>query len=132
MAVIQNKTFLHQASITIGSDEYTSAFRDPAIVPTTAEVSVIDAGGNSIPFTGTTTYVFTATMYQDWTSTGLAKAWMAAEGTQATIKYKIAGVQGMFTIVVVIKPVQIGGATNAVAESAISLPVVGKPVWSAS
>lgn len=132
MAVIQNKTFLHQATLDIGADTYTSAFRDPAIVPTTVETSIVDASGASVPFTGTTSYVFTASMYQDWTTTGLAKAWMAAEGTQATIKYKLPGTQGVFTIIVIIKPVQIGGATNAVAESAISLPVVGKPVWAAS
>lgn len=132
MAVIVNKTFLHQATLDIGADTFTSAFRDPAIVPTTVETSIVDASGASIPFTGTTTYVFTASMYQDWTSTGLAKTWLAAEGTQATIKYKLPGVQGVFTIIVIIKPVQVGGPTNAVAESPISLPVVGKPVWAAS
>jgi hypothetical protein len=132
MAVITNKTFLHQATLDIGADTYTSAFRDPAIVPTTVETMVVDASGASVPFTGTTTYVFTATQYQDWTTSGLSKAWMAAEGTQATIKFKLPGTQGIFTITVVIKPVQIGGPTNAVAESPISLPVVGKPVWSAS
>ncbi len=132
MAVVINKTFLSQATLDIGADTYTSAFRDPAIVPTTVETSVVDASGASVSFTGTTTYVFTASMYQDWTSTGLAKAWMAAEGTQATIKYKLPGTQGVFTIIVIIKPVQIGGTTNAVAESPISLPVVGKPVWSAT
>ncbi|MDQ1169589.1 hypothetical protein QE392_001393 [Microbacterium proteolyticum] len=132
MAVVVNKTFLQQCSLDIGADTYTSAFRDPAIVPTTVEVSVVDAAGNSVPFTGTTTYVFTASMYQDWTATGLAKAWAANEGAQATIKYKLPGVQGVFTITVVLKPVQIGGPTNAVAESPISLPVVGKPVWAAA
>ncbi len=35
MAVVLNKTFLHQATLDIGADTYTSAFRDPAIVPTT-------------------------------------------------------------------------------------------------
>lgn len=132
MAVVINKTFLAAVTLDIGADTYTSAFRDPAIVPTTPEVAVVDASGATLPLVGPTTYVFTASMYQDWTATGLAKAWMAAEGTQQTIKYKLPGVQGVFTIVVIIKPVQIGGPTNAAAESPVSLPVVGKPTWAAS
>lgn len=132
MATVVNKTFLSAVSIDIGADTYTSAFRDPAIVPTTTEVMVLDASGATVPLVGPSTYMFTANMYQDWTSTGLAKKWTDAEGTQATIKYKLPGVQGVFTIIVVVKPVQIGGSTNAVAEAAISLPIVGKPTWAAA
>jgi len=132
MAIIANKTFLNQVTIDIGSDTYTSAFRDPALVPTTPEVSVVDASGTSYPFVGKSTYVFTGTLYQDWTTTGLAKSWFTGEGTQATIKFKLPGVQGVFTATVVLKAVQIGGTTNGVAEASVSLPVVGTPTYSAS
>lgn len=132
MAVITNKTFLNSVTLDIGTDTYTSAFRDAAIVPTTVEVPVVDASGATAYVVGPTTYRFTAQMFQDWTSTGLAKKWTDTQGSQVTIKYKLPGVQGVFTIAVLVKPVQIGGATNSLAEGAIDLPVVSGPTWAAS
>lgn len=132
MAVIVNKTFIQSAKLDIGADTYTNAFKDPAIVPTTVEVAVVDASGATSYIMGPTTYRFTAGMFQDWTATGLAKKWMDTQGNQATIKYTLPGTQGVFTITVLVKPVQIGGPTNAAAEGAIDLPVIGAPVWAAS
>ncbi|PVE76101.1 hypothetical protein [Microbacterium testaceum] len=132
MAVVVNKTFLNKATITIGADEYTNAFRDPALTPTTPEVSVIDASGTAVPLNGKSTWVFTGVLYQDWTSTGLAKSWFTNEGNEATIKLILPGTQGVFTFKVLLKAPTIGGATNAAAESAVSLNVSGTPVWSAS
>lgn len=132
MAVVVNKTFINKASITIGADEYTNAFRDAAITPTTPEVVVVDNSGATQPITGKSTWVFTGVLYQDWTSTGLAKAWFTNEGSEATIKLNLGGTQGVWTVKVILKAPAIGGATNAAAESAVSLSVVGTPVWSAS
>ena len=133
MAVISNNTFfLKDVVITIGTDEYTSAFRDPALTPTAPEVTVVDASGTARPFVGKSSYRFTGVLYQDWTATGLAKAWQTGEGTQATIKYKLPGTQGVWTAIVVLKATQIGGNTNGVAEASVDLPVVGTPTWSAT
>jgi len=132
MAVVTNKTFLNKATITIGADEYTNAFRDPAITPTTPEALVVDASGSAVPMAGKSTWVFTGVLYQDWTSTGLAKQWFTNEGNEATIKLILPGTQGAFTFKVILKSPAIGGATNSAAESAVSLNVVGTPVWSAS
>lgn len=132
MAVVTNKTFMNKSSITIGADEYTNAFRDPALTPTTPEVAVLDASGTQVPLVGKSTWVFSATMYQDWTATGLAKAWYTNEGNEATIKLVLPGTQGAWTFKVILKAPAIGGATNAAAEAAISMPVLGTPVWSAS
>lgn len=132
MANIVNKTFLSQMTIDVGTDTYTSAIRDPAFVPTTPEAAFVDASGSSTSFVGASTWVFTATLAQDWTTGGLAKMWLTNEGQTAVIKVKLPGTQGVFTATVTLKAPQIGGPTNAVAESPIAFPVVGKPVWSAS
>lgn len=125
MAVVASSPFFVQATIKVGTDEYTGHFQGFSLdtEPVTAEIT--DVGGTTYKFNGKSKYTLNVGVIQDWTATGLARKMYEDEGDPATITIETD--QAIVTANVKLVAPSFGGQYGAVGVSQVALGVTGKP-----
>lgn len=113
------------ASVTIGTDSYTSHIQDYNYVPASTTTEVTDIGGTVHKFAGESGWTLNLNVFQDFTDTGLARLMFDMEGEKVDITV-VDGPVTWTSEITLVAP-QIGGATKAVGVSALALPS-SKPV----
>lgn len=126
MPVIAANLRLITATISVGTDDYSAHIQDYAIIPTSVTAEVTDVTGKVTRLAGQSGFNVQLNVFQDFSATGLARKMFNDEGTNVVLKI-VDGPTTWTQTVTLVAP-QIGGATKAVGVSAVTLPVVGKPV----
>jgi hypothetical protein len=129
MATIPANLRLITATIKVGADDYTAHIQDFQYVPNASTVEVTDVSGKVSKFSGEAGWDLTLNVFQDFTTTGLARKMFNDEGDQ----FEIVIVDGpnTYTSTVTLVAPAIGGATKAVGVSSVTLPS-SKPVITAT
>ena len=120
MAEIPANLRLITATVTIGTSSYTEHIQDFEFNPTSTAVEVTDVSGKVHKFAGESGWTCTLNVFQDFTSTGLARKMLDAEGEKAEIII-VDGPVTWESEISFVAP-KIGGATKAVGVSPIVMP----------
>ena len=113
------------ATISIGSEDYTTHIQDFSYDPSATPVEITDVSGTVHKFAGESGWDLTLNVFQDFTATGFARKCFDDEGELVTITI----VDGPIThtsAITLVAP-KIGGATKAVGVSAVKFPS-SKPI----
>lgn len=120
MAEIPASLRLITATISIGTDAYTEHIQDFQYTPASTTVEVTDVGGKVHKFAGESGWTLTLNVFQDFTTTGLARKMLDDEGSKVDITI-VDGPTTWTSEVTLVAPA-IGGATKAVGVSSLALP----------
>nr|WP_315266024.1 hypothetical protein [Microbacterium lemovicicum] len=129
MAVIPANIRLVTATVSIGADDYSAHIQDFSYDPSPVISEVTDVTGKVVRLSGASGWNVTLNVFQDFTTTGLARKMFNDEGTSVTLK--IVDGPTTYTSTVTLVAPQIGGPTKAVAVSSVTLPST-KPVLTPS
>jgi hypothetical protein len=129
MAVINANLRLTTATIKVGADDYTAHIQDFQYVPSAVTSEVTDVSGKVTKFAGAAGWDLNLNVFQDFTSTGLARKMLTDEGNTAVMV--IVDGPTTYTSTVTLVAPAIGGATKQQNVSSVTLPST-KPVLTAS
>jgi hypothetical protein len=129
MAEIPANLRLITATITVGTSSYTEHIQDFTYAPTPVTVEVTDVGGEVHKLAGESGWNLTLNVFQDFTTTGLARKMLDDEGDKVSIVI-VDGPVTWTSDVSLVAPT-IGGATKSVGVSQIVMPS-SRPVATAT
>lgn len=129
MADVPANLRLITAAVTIDGSTYTEHIQDYNFAPTPVTSEVTDVGGVVHKFAGEAGYVLNLNVFQDFTTTGLARVAFDNEGDTADVTI-VDGPVTWDTTVTWVAPT-IGGATKAVGVTPLALPC-SRPVPTAT
>jgi hypothetical protein len=126
--------YLKDVLLTVASDNYEKHVSSVALTPSTSTATwkglSPEAVYNNI---GVATWVADLTFAQDWdTADSLSAYLFENEGEEVTLTFQpVSGVSGTWTATVIVAPGAVGGAVDSFAEATVSLPIQGRPSYSA-
>ena len=126
--------YLKDVLLTVGTDGYEKHVSGVTFTPTVASATWKGLDPEAV-FTnvGASTWMVQLDYAQDWdTADSLSAYLFENEGNQVTLTFQpVNGTSGTWTASVIIVPGAVGGAVDSYAVATVSLPVQGKPSYTA-
>lgn len=126
--------YLKDVLLTVGTDGYSKHVSGVTFTPTVATATWKGLDPEAV-FTnvGASTWMVDLAYAQDWNTADSLSAYLFAnEGEQVTLTFQpVNGGSGTWAADVIIVPGQVGGNTDSYAVATVSLPVQGKPAYTA-
>lgn len=125
-----NAIVLEDVMLTLGTKEFTTAVDNVVLVPTTTKLKWKPANGKKKTIVPKPDWALTLNVGQDFDTTGLTHELIEGHGT--TVPFILqpqagdtAKVEGFVTL----EAVQVGGASETIAVSPVTLDVEGQPAF---
>lgn len=126
--------YLKDVLLTVGTDGYSKHVSGVTFTPSVATATWKGLEPTAV-FTnvGASTWMVDLSYAQDWNTADSLSAYLFAnEGEEITLTFQpIDGVSGTWTATVILVPGAVGGSVDSYAVATVSLPVQGKPAYTA-
>lgn len=120
---------MKNATLTFGEDDYTAAVSQAELQPSTNTSTWKGVGGNTITGTDNASWVLALGLAQDDDPAGLMRYLFDNEGAEVPVTLVPVADGTSWAATVIVSPTNIGGTAGSdLAQSTVSLAVVGKPV----
>jgi hypothetical protein len=125
---------IEDVALTLGDKEFSTACDSIVLVPTTTKARWKPVNGKKKTVVAKPDWALTLNLGQDFDTTGLTHELIAGHGTSVPFTLKPLGASDAAEISgsVTLEAVQVGGGSETIATSAVTLDVDGQPtfVWS--
>ena len=119
---------MKSATLEFGADDYTQAVSQAELQPSTSTSTFRSIGGHVLTGTDRATWVLALGIAQDDDPAGLSRFLLEHEGEEVVTKLTPVNGGTVWTQTVIVTPGSIGGTASAdLAQSTVSLPVIGRP-----
>jgi hypothetical protein len=125
-----NAIVLEDVLLKLGTKEFTTACDSIILVPTTTKLRWKPVNGKKKTIVAKPDWALTLNLGQDFDTTGLTHELIEGHGT--TVAFELtpaAGETAKVTGSVTLEAVQIGGASETIAVSSVTLDVEGQPIF---
>lgn len=127
--MVDSKPYLHKATFTVGSEEYTAHVDTTEFVPSQPQSEWVDVGGMARQFAGSSSWKFNMAGVQDWeTANSLVRFMLANAGEEVDVEFTLPG-GGIAAGTVIAAAPKIGGKINTLADFNLSLACAEPPIF---
>lgn len=131
-----NPLVIEDVMLTLGTKEFSTACDSVSLVPTTAKLRWKPVNGQKKTIVAKPDWALTLNVGQDFDTTGLMHELIEGHGEERTFTLQPLGASDLAKIegTVTLEAVQVGGGSETIAASGVTLDVSGQPVftWSAT